>query len=275
MSKTAMSVRTEKVHMNAYERGEHEAIVKWEKCEPSVIAQATGFVFKPAGWLLEKIIPNKMIEAALVGFDKTADFLTDSGDVLRDGSVSKISDLRGKDLELSDEMANSVHNWAVGVAATEGGAAGAMGVAGMIVDIPAVVTMALRAVHKIGLCYGYEVSSPEERQFVLGILAAAGANTMKEKNAALAVLQKIAVYVAKTTWKKMASDKTILAAGILALKQLAKELGINLTKRKVAQIVPVVGGVVGATVNASFLNDVAWAARREYQKRWLMESRQM
>lgn len=60
----------------------------------------------------------------------------DKGDILRDGRISSIGDLKTKSLEPSDELANSVHNWAIGVASAEGGAAGAFGLAGMAVDIP-------------------------------------------------------------------------------------------------------------------------------------------
>ena len=46
--------------------------------------------------------------------------LTDEDDILRDGGVSYIEELRHKDLRLSDKLADEVHNWAIGTAA-EGG----------------------------------------------------------------------------------------------------------------------------------------------------------
>lgn len=30
---------------------------------------------------------------------------------------------------------------------------------------------------------------------------------------------------------------------------------------------------MGAALNASFINDIAWAARRSYQRRWLEENK--
>ena len=72
-----------------------------------------------------------------------------------------------------------------------------------------------------------------------------------------------------------AKSKTSLPALIVAIKALAKQLGINLTKRKVAQVIPIVGGGVGAAMNVAFINDVAWAARRMYQERWLMVNRRI
>lgn len=265
--------------MNKYEKNEHEAILEWKKSEPSVVDKAVGFVFTPASWLINKIVPQKAIEGSLVAFDKIAEFFTDTADVLRDGSVDRLEELRSKDLRLSDDLANNVHNWALAVAGAEGGVAGFAGVWGMAVDIPALITMSLRVIHKTGVCYGFEVKTKDDRDFVLGVLSAASANTMKEKATAVALLQKINILVAKTTWKKLAekaaANKYGLAALIIAIKNLAKQLGINLTKRKVAQAIPVIGAGVGAAVNVTFVNDVAWAARRMYQERWLLVNKKI
>jgi hypothetical protein len=265
--------------MNRYEQREHNAILAWKNEAPSVVSKVSGFVFKPASWLIEKIIPQKAIEGCLVAFDKAADFLTDTADVVRDGAVSKVKDLQTKSLKLSDELANEVHNWALATAAVEGAATGSAGVVGLAVDVPAMLTISLRAIHKIGVCYGFEVKTEKDHSFVLGVLSAASANTMAEKTASLSLLQKINVTVAKATWKKIAEEaaknKYGLEALIVAIRNLAKQLGINLTKRKVAQLIPVIGAGVGAAVNVAFINDVAWAARRMYQERWLLVNKKL
>lgn len=265
--------------MNKYEQDEYAAVVVWKNAEPSVVDKTIGFLFKPASWLIEKVVPQKAIEGCLIAFDKAADFLTDTRDVIRDGSVTDLKELQSKDLRLSDELANGVHNWALAMAGAEGGATGLAGLPGIIIDIPTLITMCLRVIHKIGVCYGFEVESDTDHSFVFGVLSAASANTMKEKMTAMGLLQKINVMVAKTTWKRLmekaATSKQGLPALIVAIKALAKQLGINLTKRKVAQAIPVIGAAVGGAINVAFVNDVAWAARRMYQERWLMVNRRI
>lgn len=256
--------------MTKYERHEYDEIVAWKESKPTMVEQAVGFVFKPASWLIATIVPQKAIEGCLIAFDKAANFLTDTADVVRDGAVSDIKDLQRKDLRLSDELADGVHNWALLTSGAEGAVAGSAGLVGMAVDIPSLITMCLRVVHKIGVCYGFEVNSNTDRNFVFGVLSAASANTMKEKVVALGLLQKINVMVATTAWKKLATDKAALPVVIVAIKNLAKQMGVNLTKRKVAQAIPIIGAGVGAAVNVAFINDVAWAARRMYQERWLL-----
>jgi hypothetical protein len=75
-------------------------------------------------------------------------------DLLREAEVASARELHNLELERLDVLADGVHNWAVGVAAAEGAATGALGLAGMVADIPVVITLALRTIHKIGLCYG-------------------------------------------------------------------------------------------------------------------------
>ena len=219
--------------MNKYEKEQYKAIIKWKEKKPSVMSRLTGRALKPLSWTVERVIPPRAIQGALTGADWIAQGLTDTEDIKRDGKVNQISELRHKDLQLSDKLANEVHNWANGIALAEGAATGASGLPGMAVDIPALITMCLRAIHKIGLCYGYECKTQSDKQLVYGILSVAGANNVHEKVVALANIQAIKVIIAKNTWKKIAEKAaTKTASGealVITIKNLAKQLGVNLT----------------------------------------------
>ena len=269
-------MEAKKEKMTPYEYNEYEQISKWQKEEPSVVSQTINRVLQPVSWVISTIVPPKAIQGALITFDGLADLLTDSNDIKRDGGVDNVEELRFKDLQLSDKLANNVHNWANGVAAGEGAVTGAFGLPGLIADIPSLITMSLRVIHKIGLCYGYDCVTQTDKQFVYSILSAAGSNSVKEKAVSISTLHAINKTVAKVTWKKMAQkaaeNKFGIEALIMSIKTLAKQLGINLSKRKISQSIPFVGAGVGAALNMAFINDVAWAARRAYQERWLMEN---
>ena len=190
--------------------------------------------------------------------------------------MKSLAELRTHDLEKSDRIAGSVHRWAIGAAAVEGGAAGAFGIFGMAADIPAIVVLSLRTIHKIGACYGFEAQSPQDRDFVLGVLSFSSANTMEEKTMALMTLRSVEVTVASRTWRSIAQTAGQQAvgreAGIMVTRSLAAQLGIKLTKRKMLQAIPIFGAVVGALVNGWFIKQVSWAARRAFQERWLLEN---
>lgn len=262
--------------LTKYERQQVEFINKWKNEEPSVVDQASGTLLKPITWAVEKVVPDKAIQGLLDGANEVGRILADKNDILREGEVNKLQDLKFKDLALSDHLADEVHNWAIGLATAEGGVAGFFGLLGALVDVPTIITFALRTVHKIGLCYGYECKTEEDKRFILSILAASGANSVEEKTAAILALKSVQNTIAKQTWKKI-SEKAAQQpfgqeAAILAIKNLAKQLGVNISKRKALQAIPVIGSIVGASFNGWYIKDVGWAARRAFQERWLIEN---
>lgn len=259
-----------------YERQQIQLIKDWRAKKPSVVSKSLGVVLSPVTWLTQKIIPEAAILRALDLSSAAAKWLTDTQNIIRDGNVNKLEDLKSKDLELSDKLADNVHKRAIRLAAAEGGVTGALGLPGIAADIPIIITFALKTIYKIGACYGFEAKTKQDEEFILSIMAASGSNDIKDKAAALAALKSIQVTIAKQTWKKMTQkavqDRMSKEAAIISVKTLAKELGVNLTKRKALQAIPAIGALVGASVNAWYIKDVAWTARRAFQERWLIEN---
>jgi uncharacterized protein (DUF697 family) len=244
--------------------------------EPGVVSRALGLFTMPLAWLAQKAIPAAAVQGALDFSNLMARHLTDVNDVLRDAGVSTVEELRGLELEQLDRLADGVHSWAVGVAAAEGAATGALGLPGMAADIPVVITLALRTIHKIGVCYGYQARDERDAQFIYGVLSWSGANSMKEKVASLGFLRTLEVALMKQTWKAM-NEKAVATRlsheGALILgRNLAKQLGVNLTRRKALAIIPVIGAVVGGSANGWWMKEVGWAARRAFQERWLLDA---
>lgn len=254
-----------------YEKNQYFQLAAWKTEEPGVIAKVTGTVFKPVSWLMQSIIPEKSLQAGIETCHGASKSLLDAEGFKRENNIATIAELKSKTLEFCDATAEVVHNWAIGIAAGEGALTGATGILGMAADVPAIVTIAFRTVNKIAMCYGFENNSEEEDQRVLGILSASGANTMAEKQQALFELEQLQLASAKDSIKRTAEKTVTNEATKIAIRALAKQLGMNLTRRKALQVVPVLGAAVGASVNGSFINDVAWTARRVYQEAWLAQ----
>lgn len=259
-----------------HESQQLRAIQAWKREEPGVVSKTFGVVLEPLAWLIKKVVPEAAIRGALDFSSSMAGWLTDTKDVIRDGGVSSIEELRTKNLALSDRLANEVHNWAIGLAVVEGAGTGAFGILGAAVDVPAVITLALRTIHKTGVCYGYECKTELDKKYALGILAVSAANSVSEKVSAIATLRTIHVAIQRVTWKKMAEkaakDRLSKEAAIVGVRALAKQLGINITKRRALTAIPVVGAAVGGSVNGWYIKEVGWAARRFYQERWLRDN---
>ena len=82
----------------------------------------------------------------------------------------------------------------------------------------------------------------------------------------------IAKQTLKTVAQKAAAQQLGKEAVLISMNNLARQLGLNITKRKALQAIPAIGALVGGSVNAWFINDVSWAARRAFQERWLIEN---
>jgi len=45
---------------------------------------------------------------------------------------------------------------------------------------------------------------------------------------------------------------------VIAIKDLAEQIGIHITKRKVLQSIPIFGAIIGGSVNSWFIKEIGW-----------------
>ncbi len=250
----------------SYEREQLRAIERWKAHPPGVLAQVTGLTLAPVAWAARRIVPPAAIEAALASGHSIARDTASARDILERAGVQRISELRGRDLAFCDALADAIHSRAVGAATVEGAASGVMGLAAAPLDIPAIIVLALRTIHRIGMCYGFEGAEESDERFALAVLSAACANSMAEKNQALRVL---ASSMDATSVAEMAAGRQLgREATIVAIRTLARQLSTNTAEKRALSAVPLIGAATGAAVNGGFLDDVSWAARRAFQERW-------
>ena len=171
------------------------------------------------------------------------------------------------DLQSVDRAIGSLKAKYLSIAALEGGAAGVVGLPGIPADIVALTGLSLRAVGEYATYCGFDVQLQHERLYASQMLGLGSARDAAAKSSAMAQLVKIAREVArKSTWNELERYTFVKV-----MQQLAKALGVRLTKAKLAQAVPAVGGVVGAGFNAYFVSVVCDASYHLYRERFLAE----
>lgn len=261
----------------AYEQQQIEAIEAWEAQPPSAMARTMGFLAAPLVWAAQKVVPEDVMEKAIDAALNAAAAVSGSDDLLAEAKklgfeAASCRDFANAPLHISDGLSDTVADWAKGLAAAEGAVTGMTGLVGLTADIPALIVLAIRTIRRIGACYGFDTSAEAERSFLLQALRAGSANTAEDKKSAISGAAEIrAVLDGTSTAISTREQGAILGreAFTAAVRNLAKQLCINLTRRKAAQAIPVVGGGVGAAMNVLFVSDVADAALRLYQKRRL------
>ena len=187
--------------------------------------------------------------------------------------VERISDLADKDLDALDRVARSFFAENKIMSALEGAGTGLGGLILIAADIPAVFAVAFRAIQQIGASYGFDMKDPNMTPIVLSALGFAAGAEEATKVAALADMHMAARLLARRLSYKKVAERTAIGGAINALKLASKnmpqEIAKNITKKKLAQMIPVVGAVVGAGFNYWFISDTSRTAYMLFREMYL------
>lgn len=259
-----------------YEAHQLDAIRAWQAEAPG---WGTRLLAKPGGKIagaVQALIPEEALRAALDGVNRMAEKLSDERSILKRAEVESLGQLRLTGLDICDGLMRTEQRRATAMAGVGGAAFGIAGALGMVADVPTLIALALRTIHRVGLCYGEDLRRPQHRKLAIGIFALASANSLEEKRTAVTALRDFSpAMLGSAAWRdgveRAAERELAKEAAVFSLQNLAGKLGINLGQRKAAGVFPLIGAVVGGSVNAWYLYDVAQVSRYVFQERWLGE----
>ncbi|MBO6573773.1 MAG: EcsC family protein [Rhodothermales bacterium] len=181
--------------------------------------------------------------------------------------VATLNDIKQLDLEAVDSATNGLRAKYVSLAGAEGAATGFAGFAGIVPDIVALVALNLRAAGEYATYCGFDIKTQQERLYALQILdyVASSSDTAKELavEPAYRVVKKVATSTGVSAIEQMGFNE--------AVERIARAIGMNLTGRKLSQVVPVAGAAVGAGLNVLYTRKVCDAAFHLYRERFLVE----
>ncbi|MGO9352045.1 MAG: EcsC family protein [Mycobacterium sp.] len=200
-------------------------------------------------------------------------------------SVASYDDVRQLDLKVCDRSVPRRKERYIALAASQG-AATSLAVTGATVsstvtggatfavvataisaDVTAVMVGMGRIIALVAAHYGYDVREPEEQVFASGVLAYSSATGSAEKAASLASLSRLTQQMMRrATWKQLQQHQLVNV-----IQKVFTSLGFNLTQKKLAQAVPVVGVVVNTGLNARIVQKTFQRAQQAYRLRFLTE----
>jgi hypothetical protein len=266
-----------------------EAVTKRARSIPGAEAAAArvgaayGSAAEGLSKLLSKAGSRSLSEARVLGAYKRHGHPVDSLENIRELDLHIVEKLvRPKRFELAYASAAAVEGALTGGVISGGealaavgsvagvGAGGAPGfgtVAGaMGADLAFVLTAGSRAVAHTAIYYGYDPTDPGEQLFMMAVINVGSATTAGAKYAAYAELSKLAQGLARrATWAAL--DKHLLTR---VANKFASGMSVRLTQRKLGQLIPIAGILVGAGLNFQLLDGICDAAYWAYRERFLL-----
>lgn len=143
-------------------------------------------------------------------------------------------------------------------AAAEGGVTGMGGIVGGLADFPLLLGMKLKLQFDIAAFYGYDVSDFRERLYILQIFQLAFSSPD----------HRAVAYHKLEEWSK---DHSLIPSTMdeFDWRTFQQEYRDHIDLAKMAQLLPVVGAVVGVVVNYRLINRLGETAMNAYRMRWL------
>jgi hypothetical protein len=242
--------------LTSYEAEQVRRIAAWKSHPPHPFAELFKRIVQPGSRLLEKVIPDQMVIAAIEkGYDFTA-ALAERERTSRQAGVEDLVELRSKPLQECDARAGRAGMAAMGFSIVEGAATGAGGMLTTVLDIPLLFVLSLWTIFKVGHCYGYALDEPRDRRYVLGVLIAALSCTLETRKERLDQLHEL------EEWLVAEAQEEIIAEELLSL----------LFQLEVFEEIPGIGAISGALLNVALMRRVEITARRVFQERWLRDN---
>ena len=244
-----------RIRLTDYESNQIRKIAVWKSKPPNPFAEIFHRVTAPGVKLVEKVIPDRLVHAAINGSFDLAEKLAGKSDVKRQAGVRALHDLRKKPLEECDHLALQTERLAQVYAVVEGAATGAGGILTTLIDIPLLFILALRTILRTGYCYGFPLDR-RDRHFVVAVLTAAISGTPEVRRKRLDEIHEL---------------EDLLIEGVQE-DLLSEELLSILFQLEIFESIPGIGAISGAAINLAFMNRVATTAHRVFQERWLRDN---
>lgn len=152
-------------------------------------------------------------------------------------------------------------------ATVSGGATAGVVIVAIAGDVASSLALLGRSIAEVAVHYGYDPNEPEEEVFLMGVLAYSTAGSFAGKTTALTGLSRLVQQMMRqATWKQLEKDVTVRV-----VKKVFEQIGIKLTHKRLAQVIPVLGGFVSAGLSYDMQSRALVDASRIYRVRRLVD----
>jgi hypothetical protein len=236
--------------LTQYEERAVEEIALWKAETPSRVARTVEFLRKPFNDAIGRVVTGSTAQSWCARVESLVNQQAGRDEIARAAGVKAVEELAHRSLEECDQLAQDVSVRAQRRAIIEASAAGAAGFVGAALYVPILLAAAVRAIRRIGHCYGYPLATERDRHYVLGVLELATAEEPEVRQDIRARL-----YL-------LMHDPKMAPLELRGLRRaMAEDLAV--------EALPILGELAAVVLDYAFMRRVDNAARRVFQERWL------
>lgn len=251
-------------------------IARWEAKGPNLLSAIGASLLDPARKAAEALIPTSVqeevsgvLEQVMRKLQAVSHGLIDP--VRLQGEVQLLTGDLGLEFMASDRVARRCWSWNLAYAGAGGALTGIGGWAGLVLDIPALYTIALRTLQEIATCYGYDVTSESEQAYLHHLMTVGSCGDVETKVALVSELKKMELALLKEAAVRWGAGMLDQQIARMATREASQAIGAQMARRKSLQVLPLVGALFGAATNAYLIHDLAESAYMSYRRRRLAE----
>lgn len=281
--------------LNSAEESVLKEVTAWKALEPGFLSKATHFVSRPLVWAGDNLIPEEVKNKMGDITEKVVEKLQDASqwsvkpeEVLKatrefEINSDTIIELRKASIFDLDHVAESFRKTNSQLAAASGFGTGLIGWAGLIADLPALLALSFRNIYQVSLCYGYDLTSGDEKQeafevgYMLRVLRIAATSSLEDKMSALSDLKDYEMNhfdnVTADFGHSYARKQITKVAAIQVSNMIINEVVKQTLARKAITSIPGIGAFLTAGFNYLYLQDVGQAASMIYRERFLLDKK--
>ncbi len=222
--------------------------------------------------ILDKVTPRFIHNKIGQAIDELGSFIQSGGKyfidekhVLKqyfeeDMSLLSIEQRASLKIKSMDQAATKLSEARSKLAMVQGGTTGIGGIFTLAIDVPLLLSLTLKTIQEIAVCYGYDPHEKQERIFIVKCLQFTSSDIVGKK----AILEELSVFHNKC-------ENTQMISQLQGWREVLMTYRDNIGWKKLFQMIPVAGILFGAYVNKSVILDTAEVAIMLYRKRRILD----
>jgi len=176
--------------------------------------------------------------------------------------VNTLEDVEKLDISTMDTAVEKITDNRKKIATFQGASTGIGGIFTLTIDIPLLLSLQLKTLQDIAICYGYDPKVKEERLFIVKCMQFVSADIVGKQ----AILTQLSQFDNPDD-----STKREVLSELQGWREVVFSFRDQFGWKKLFQMVPIAGLVFGAFINRSAVNDIAEAGKMLYRKRRIIE----